>query len=365
MATTIADNETAIKKLEDQVNANALKKDDGTHYQAANTYFYVPRDFGNASTGADTADDDGVVLGAVLRLGAYSDLENDAYYGSTNRQSMRSATPAVYDTYYPPQHIADETGTTIYTNAGGDSTSGILLACDGRVLVQAGEKIYINSDSDMHIESGAKFDIKAGDDINIKSASGKNITITAGDEVNGNYDGTVTQNSGEVRTTIAGNEFVHTEKDSRTTTVGNVFGLTWGSKTFLTGGATISGHFGGGLSVSAAAKLNLNLGPVFTVGLILEYEYQFHSCSFTHFSSSFHAISLQNNKTNIANDALKIKNTTAQFHKSMVTLANMNVKLNKISGAKVEKSEIDMDTAWIDLALNEMTVTRSNIVTVI
>lgn len=126
----------------------------GSHYQTAYTYFYVPK-----SAGANNTAVDDTGLGALLRLGGYSDLEAKA----TNQAA-----------YFPAQHIADEgAGPKSYTGAAGkplaDSKSGILLACDGRVLVRGGERVYIHSGQKMDIEAGEEVGVRAGKKVSLRS----------------------------------------------------------------------------------------------------------------------------------------------------------------------------------------------------
>lgn len=170
----ISDLEDEIDDLQSQINSltgnlnsvsnsHALvNSDTGTHYQSTYTYFYVP---GSSTNSTTTIDDSG--LGTILRLGEYADIEETAY----------NAGSGTYSAYYPAQHIADESGTAIYTNAAGGG-KGILMACDGRILVKSGEKMYLNTTGNIHVQSAeGSVTVKSG----TKAGTAQNIYIIAAD----------------------------------------------------------------------------------------------------------------------------------------------------------------------------------------
>lgn len=92
---------------------------------ARRTMFYlVPSNSNSASTDN---------VGAFLRLGEYSDVEKRVF--DHNHQSD----------LFPAQHITDEgNDSSVYTNAAGGA-EGIMMSCDGRVLVKAAERMYMET----------------------------------------------------------------------------------------------------------------------------------------------------------------------------------------------------------------------------
>jgi len=94
-----------------------------TRYQ----YFFVP------SHQKEEDDADCVTKpGAFLRLGSYSDIEEESAQSDNGVAA-----------YYPSRQIASETGDRIYKHAAGPRAAqscGITMACDGRVLIKSEEK---------------------------------------------------------------------------------------------------------------------------------------------------------------------------------------------------------------------------------
>lgn len=96
---------------------------------ARRTMFYlVP-----SNSNSDSTDN----IGTFLRLGEYSEVER------------RSFENQHHDELYPAKHISDEEDdTSVYTNAAGGS-QGIMMSCDGRILLKSAERMYIES-ADYH-----------------------------------------------------------------------------------------------------------------------------------------------------------------------------------------------------------------------
>lgn len=171
LTAALSDLNTSLSNVTD---SDALVEDDtGTHYQTTYTYFYVPSTPGAANT---SADDSG--LGTLLRLGEYADVEQTAYNAGAD----------TYSAYFPAQHIADESGDAIYTNAAGGG-KGILMACDGRILIRGGEKFYLNPKGAMHIQSDeGAITIQSGTDTN---GNEQDINLIAGANGLGDLNTTV------------------------------------------------------------------------------------------------------------------------------------------------------------------------------
>ncbi|MBO9420304.1 MULTISPECIES: hypothetical protein [Stappiaceae] len=236
-----------VASVEALVNTPAIEEaDTGTHYQTSYTYFYVPAAKGSTAT---SADDSG--LGAFLRLGGYSDVET----ASITNQTATS--------YFPEGYLSDRgdaagsnAETAQYAAGPNSSTSnGILLACDGRILVKAGEEMYLESKKYRHKASGT-YDIKAtgkltadsDDQIEIKSGQNKNVSVSAGNGT-GDFDLNV--------------------KESTTKINGNDFKKTTGTTRAVHHGATETYFLGGKLDVTLAGTFTLNTGVhmLITAGL--------------------------------------------------------------------------------------------------
>lgn len=147
-------------------------------YDTKHAYFYLPK----IPTG-DGEVADNIDLGAILRLGGYCDLEQQAH-----------SVPADELHYYPQKHI-DSQGAgseNIYKNAAGSDTSsshGILMACDGHFLLKAGEKMNVET-GDHHLQVNGDYEhdttgsvkVQSGNTLDLKSGNGKTMTLNAGDQ---------------------------------------------------------------------------------------------------------------------------------------------------------------------------------------
>lgn len=147
-------------------------------YDTKHAYFYLPKIPTEDGEVADNID-----LGAILRLGGYCDLEQQAH-----------SVPADELHYYPQKHI-DSQGAgseNIYKNAAGSDTSsshGILMACDGHFLLKAGEKMNVET-GDHHLQVNGDYEhdttgsvkVQSGNTLDIKSGNGKTMTLNAGDQ---------------------------------------------------------------------------------------------------------------------------------------------------------------------------------------
>lgn len=242
-ANDIAALNARVSSVEALVNSAALTEDDtGTHYQTSYTYFYVPSSKGSTSS---SADDSG--LGAILRLGGYSDIETDAV-------TAQSATPFFPAGYLTDQGDTSATKASTAQNAAGStpaSSNGILLACDGHIQIKSGEKMYLESKAFHHKADGA-YDVKAtgattidsDDHVKIKSGRGKNVTVSAGDGT-GDFDLNVKKSTVKIN--------------------GNDFTKTTGTTRAVHHGATENYFLGGQLAVTLAGTFTLNTGAQMTI----------------------------------------------------------------------------------------------------
>ncbi|MTI42561.1 hypothetical protein JM93_04331 [Roseibium hamelinense] len=223
--------------------------DSGTHYQTTYTYFYVPT---AANDSTLTSDDSG--LGTFLRLGEYSDIEQSAFSNSAQAS------------YYPAQHIADESGDSVYKNAAGGG-KGILMACDGRMLVRVGEKLYINSDDAIHIES-------TNSTVTITSGDSQDITICAGDSSDNSKRGDITTTSKKYTKDVDGEEYTRVTSVSRKYYEANKYDIykaeqykeVYEKTTTMQHATSHKFFYGGAMSIKLSGEF------VFTLSVILNIE---------------------------------------------------------------------------------------------
>jgi len=130
-----------------------------------NIYFLVP---------TDEIDEESDHVGTFFRLGEYSDVEVRASRGDR------------LDELYPEQHISDEGGEQGALDNASGGAEGILLSCDGRILIKAQEKIYLQSadfhqsvEGDYALDVDGEIDISADEKIRIASADGA-VTVKSG-----------------------------------------------------------------------------------------------------------------------------------------------------------------------------------------
>ncbi|MBS8262611.1 hypothetical protein DYI23_20465 [Roseibium polysiphoniae] len=234
-------NQALSNRTDDQA---LMQSDTGTHYQNTYTYFYVPATVGDGST---TSDDAG--LGAILRLGQYSDMEQSAY----------NAGEAAYAGYFPAHQIETETDAGIYTNAAG-GRNGILLACDGRILVKAGEKMSINATSDIHLESTeGTVTIESGTNTD---GVAQNIYIAAADGL-----GDIEQSYYKSKITINGEEYTKTTSVSRKYYEHNKYEIYKADSFKEIYANTSSTHHGGSSKLFMGGKVSLKLAAEFHMSL--------------------------------------------------------------------------------------------------
>lgn len=211
-------------------------------------YLYVPK----ASTG-NAAED----VGTVFRLGSYSNFEETL------------TTEADQAAVYPAQYITDSGGGTaaIEGAAGENGEHGILLACDGRVLVKSSEKTYINSEGNIHIESNSgQIDIISGTNQDIvlnAGASTGDIHITATNEFKEVTEQATKKHGGRTYDyyTSPKEEFYET----------NLFKIVWGRVESHHMGGKLTTFFGGAMTIQLAVKFSLDLALHLAISVLSKF----------------------------------------------------------------------------------------------
>ncbi|WP_422024224.1 hypothetical protein [Roseibium sp.] len=242
--------------IEDEPGTDSL-------YEKPHVYFLVPY---NADVDAEQDE-----LGAMLRLGEYSDVEETARLDG------------FIDEYYPDQHIQDSAadGKTSTEVAAGekDYAKGILLACDGRILLKTRERMYSDT-ADFHQRTRRTYKLIIDDtytvtvsgdvsitsttgDINVKASAGeivfesgtdKDIILRAGTSTNGDATGMIYEYSKGHYKSILGEEYKVSETEN-TFTKGTSNNFYFGAKSTINGDADFTLTVG----ASALVKPLLNL----------------------------------------------------------------------------------------------------------
>ena len=129
-----------------------------------NIFYVVP-----SSSNSETTDN----IGALFRLGEYSDLEKQSFENDH------------HDELFPAKHIDVEgDDTSVYTNAAGGS-QGILMSCDGRILIKAAERMFLetgqyhqktNGDHELDVDGSLTAVVE--DNINISTENG-DVNLTS------------------------------------------------------------------------------------------------------------------------------------------------------------------------------------------
>jgi len=222
----------------------------GTKY----TYFYVPN--------LPVESQDGIDLGAFFRLGGYSDLEENAF--SVEKDERH---------YYPAQYIEDQGGvsdTKIYTNAAGSDPStsnGILLACDGRILVKSRESMYTHTgdqhnqvDGNYELDASGTVKIAADDTVEVSSGTGKTLTLNAG--TNADKSGNLVINANEKKENFANTSTTNIWGHSYTVTKGNTYTVTEGLTNQFFLGLNVQWSAGSLITLSGSVSLQYFTGLI-------------------------------------------------------------------------------------------------------
>lgn len=271
--------------------------------------------------------------GALLRLGSYCDKETEATDKATAKK------------FYPDEFVSENDGSisTIYEEASGkdgnDVLSGILLACDGRALVKAGDQMFINCNDTLHVESGKAMTLKSGDsqDININAADG---------------NGKIVETSKSTTRKILGNEFTETHADSFTINHGDTVGITYGTKTFITLGSGQSVTVGGSFSGNLAGSVSLNIGIAFSADLTAAF-------SFTLFSASLTKWSLSKTITDLSSKDTKLEDSVAILKSVLFDVASKQYDI-KNSVADLEKKSLQTVNNNFTLIQNNIDIRQNN-----
>ncbi len=219
-------------------NTNDSGSDSKIDYNTKHVYFYLPKVPTEDGEVADNID-----LGAMLRLGGYCDLEQQAH-----------KLPADELHYYPQKYI-DTQGAgseNIFKKSAGSSTGsshGILMACDGHFLLKAAEKMFVET-GDHHLQVNGDYEhdttgsvnVQSGDIMTLKSGANKKLTLNAGDT------------TGDMEL-LANNKTETVQGDNNNNTSGNKTDSTKGNNTITTWGLTMTYSLDVAYSAFAAGQI--------------------------------------------------------------------------------------------------------------
>ncbi|XYK81688.1 MAG: hypothetical protein ROO70_05590 [Labrenzia sp.] len=236
-------------------NTNDSGSDSKVDYNTKHVYFYLPK-----VPTEDGEVPDNIDLGAMLRLGGYCDLEQQAQNVPSDQQH-----------YYPQKHIESQgTGSeNIFKKSAGSSdqsSHGILMACDGHFLLKAAEKMFVETgdhhlqvNGDYEHETTGSVNVQSGDIMTLKSGANKKLTLNAGDK-----SGDMELLANNKTETVQGNRTTTTSGDNSDTTSGNDSKITWGFTKKINGGVNWTAFIEGQL-VTATWGLQVYLGTLIKV----------------------------------------------------------------------------------------------------
>lgn len=213
------------------------------------TYIYVPK-MQNGAVSGKAADD----VGVMFRLGSYSSYEQ----GLTAADDQAAV--------YPAKHISDsgDAATAVSNATGENGEYGILLACDGRILLKSGEKTYINVESDLHVQSNSGA-------ITLESGSNKDITLNAGEGTGDIYIQATNQFeevSEDSTKTYGGRTYVKVDKDEKKFYKANVYKIVHADTETHHMGGKLTTFLGGSMMLQLAAKFSLDLALYLAISVL-------------------------------------------------------------------------------------------------
>ncbi|MBR0558393.1 hypothetical protein J5J10_22080 [Ciceribacter sp. L1K23] len=228
--------------------------------QDGSAHLFVPYNAGRSRT---SSADDSRAPGAILRLGGYSSVE---------------AAATDLSAFYPEHHM-DSEGANALANASGPSSGGyrggILLSCDGRMLLRAGEKFFLQSKSGMNIDTQSTLDITADKAIKVESQStitirSKNasqilIEALGGTATDGVKEALVTIKANKATKNIDGKDYEYIVDDKYTYTDANTYSIKYGNDTKFTNGISDSIYFGGTTSVFLGGAFSYTLSVALSI----------------------------------------------------------------------------------------------------
>ncbi|GAA0783976.1 hypothetical protein E1180_09525 [Roseibium denhamense] len=305
-------------------------------YDTKHFYFYLPRLSENEEDVPDNID-----LGAIFRLGGYCELEEQA--GDVEEDAEH---------YYPEKHIEDEGGLgsdNIFQHAAGSSPStshGILLACDGRILLKAGEKYYLQTadqnidvEGNYELEVSGNVDVAAEGSVKIESGTNQSITLDAGNET-----GTIYIQGKEQQTKIMGHSYELITENSYEVVHANRYEFFAGGKVEMVTGGCLEMNLAAVAAISLNAALEMNL---------------FVNISITTLEMSFKKFEFDIAEMKLVSPATKAEMTEleTQMHALSSRISDVQVEVNPL---KTRAGELEAATQGLKTDLGELRLSTTN-----
>ncbi|WP_105436998.1 hypothetical protein [Neorhizobium sp. T25_13] len=238
-----------------------------TSVQDSSAHLFVPYSAGPTRSVAD----DSRQPGAYLRLGGYSGIESNSL-ADPNTQGSTDSTAS----FYPRQHITDA-GANKVEHAAGDSTAGykggIMLSCDGRMLMRAGERFYLHAVAAMHIDTESTLTVFAKEAISVTSDSTITIKSNNAQAILISADagaGDVTTEAQKETRTVAGSSYEYIDTDKYTYTQADTYAYKLGHAESVTLGDSLSFFMGATYTFKVSIEITIALAA-----LILLYAMKF------------------------------------------------------------------------------------------
>lgn len=322
-----------------------------TSVQGSSAHLYVPQ-----SPGPDcsTVDDDARTPAAYLRLGAYSTIESRALPDPNVKGSVD-----VTQSFYPRQHKTDA-GTNVVEHAAGDPGTykgGIMLACDGRMLMRAGERFYLHSVGAMHVDTESTLTVFAAQAISVTTDSSATIRTNNAQPILITADskkGDVTIEAKKATRSVAGNDYEYIDTDKYTYTQADTYAYKLGRAESVTLGDSLSFFLGATYSFKVSIEITIALAALilfylmkFEVGLLkLDFQAWKVEMKEGKVQRSFlnaKAVDLYttSNGAKIAAATVKKNLTTIQDEVAMMMVQNLAIGLEG-GGPKVDNSAISV-----------------------
>jgi hypothetical protein len=304
-------------------NTNDSGSDSKVDYNTKHVYFYLPK-----VPTEDGEVPDNIDLGAMLRLGGYCDLEQQAQNVPSDQQH-----------YYPQKHIESQGAGSenIFKKSAGSSdqsSHGILMACDGHFLLKAAEKMFVETgdhhlqvNGDYEHETTGSVNVQSGDIMSLKSGTNKTLKLNAGDKT-GNME-LLANNKTE---TVQGNRTTTTSGDNSDTTSGNDSKITWGFTKKINGGVNWTAFIEGQL-VTATWGLQVYGGTLikfYPLSEVVIAGYRFQGTikrtNMVGWDAGYFALSTQSHAAKVRTALTQMQNLTLQMNDAAVRVAAQEVQ---------------------------------------
>ena len=293
-------------------------------------FLFVPKNDGS---------NDKTTPGVLFRLGSYCDIETAA------------DTQAKDEVLYPEQFVANaDDSTKAYEDAAGSDTSkgGILLSCDGQILVKSCEKTFLRSDDEIKIESGKKIVIRSGRDDDEDS---RDITLNSN-------NGDINMKAATSTKEFLWHDITLTEGDSVGYTKGDTVGITEGTKTYVTLGSEHFMCFGNQVAVTVGGVSSFTLGIGLSVSISFKFKianvdiaFRIKKFEVSKFVFEKKEVSVEDKLLNLRKEMLEIKDGQTVLNKDMLSLSDERFKFLK--------SEIDLNKKKIGINTTQMNANRA------